>query len=75
MGLILQGLLQEHLVCKDEGWVYLKEALLLGEKDHLILPFAGLVDLVPFIGRFPALKGGVLLIGRRFFMIERLRRL
>lgn len=58
MGLILQGLSQEHLVGKDEGWVYLKEALLLGEKDHLILPFAGLVDLLPFIERFPALKGG-----------------
>lgn len=57
-GLFIQGLAKEHLEGKDEGWERIKEALLFGEKDQLILPFALEKDLIPFLERFAHLKGG-----------------
>jgi LuxR family transcriptional regulator, maltose regulon positive regulatory protein len=57
-GLVIQGLTKERLEGKDEGWEEIKEALLLGEEDGLILPFALETDLVPFLERFAHLKGG-----------------
>lgn len=57
-GLLTQGLTLERLEGKEEGWSYLKEALLLGEKDHLIMPFALCLELIPFLTRFAALQGG-----------------
>lgn len=57
-GMIIQGLALERLDGKDEGWNEIKEALLLGEKDRLILPFALEKDLAPFLERFAHLKGG-----------------
>lgn len=58
LGLLLSGLSLEHLEGKDEGWPLIKEALLLGEKDRLILPFAAFPELIPFLERFAALSGG-----------------
>jgi DNA-binding CsgD family transcriptional regulator len=57
-GLLIQGLSEEHLEGAGAGWALIKEALLLGEKDQLILPFALSGELIPFLGRFAELKGG-----------------
>jgi LuxR family maltose regulon positive regulatory protein len=57
-GMIIQGLAKEHLEGTNQGWPLIKQALLLGEKDQLILPFAGYEDLLPFLQRFASLSGG-----------------